>query len=110
RLRIIGCRADEVFDRRVEAFVRVVHQHVACLNRSKNRARSLGNGRGPKRLPFRIPQGGKRETKQLEQRGVIHFLLHFIEVQRGERKTCAKHFRDGGIGSRGELPPHQRVV
>ena len=109
-LRIIRCRADEMLDARVKAFVRVVYQQVCSLHGGKDSALSHGQRRRPKRRPFLVSQCRERKTQKFKERGVVQLLLHLVHIDRAEIEARAEHFRDSRVSSRAKFKPHHWFV
>ena len=110
RLRIIGCRTDEVLDARVEAFIRMMHQQVGGLHGGEDRALSLRQRRWPQRRPFGVAQGGKRKTEEFKQRGVVQLFLHLVDIDWAQLEACSQHLGDRRVRPGAKFQAYHRFV
>ena len=96
---------DEPLDRRVEAFVGVMHQHVAGPDGRENIGVGVDRERWQRR-PRWITQLGDGKRGNLEQAGVVEHVRQFIDVAVAQLEACRKTVANLAAGALGKLEPH----
>ncbi len=107
-LRIDGGIADEILDAHVEAFVGMMEQQVAGLDRRVDVHLLVGEAGRGQRCPVGIAQGRHVESGDLKQASVIEQAGQLVDVLVPQLEPLHQSLAERGVGVRGEVHAHHR--